>query len=79
MLSEYTQQQLLREMLIRRPDVGKVGFEEELLLDDVKINGCKKRKLYQPVKNGGSGEFPAAAVAVEKFTERDVEKGKLFY
>jgi hypothetical protein len=50
MLSEYSQQQLLREMLERQP---KIGFEELAEDNNVKINGCKKRKLYQPLRNGG--------------------------
>jgi len=52
MLTDYNQQ-LLRDML-----VSKIGFEE-----DVKVNGCKKRKLYQPVKN----ENPAREGETEFF------------
>ena len=57
MLSEYSQQQLLREMLERQP---KIGFEEAVEDNNsaVKINGCKKRKLYQPLKNGGEIQEP---------------------
>ena len=54
MLSEYSQQQLLREMLERQP---KIGFEEAVE-DTVKVNGCKKRKLYQPLRNGGEMQEP---------------------